>query len=453
MYNTTTGVLTSTFSLIEGINVIVVTANGCELVSETLNVEFTAPCNIPVITLTSASAATTSRYALAGTVTNIDNASNVSVSLNGTIVSSTYNTTTGVLASTFSLIEGTNTIIVTANGCEVMTELKSVSLEIEPCGPRFNPGNSSWEFCLVTPTGTYSRDDLNSNFTYSGPASSVYFKPIAGGGNANVNGSTYAVQNGNYYLFTGALVVDVSSSHPGSMGHWENCLTADRNPTFGSGNNKPTSPCASNNNNNNGGNNGHSLEVPKPTVKTVLPMTTRKTVTSNVFYFKAKLTSIESKSQVKIKVNGKAQNSFIYSSGSKNVSGSFRLVKGMNSIVVTATNSSGSASLKYTINYVPKVVKPKPPVTKPKPTPGPKPPMTIPTPTPRPKPPVTKPKPTPRPKPPVTKPKPTPRPKPPVTKPKPTPKPKPPVTKPKPTPKPKPKPPVTKPKPTSTGRG
>jgi len=442
-YNTTTGVLASTFSLSEGTNAIIVSANGCESVSETLNVTYSKPCDVPVITLTSTSVTTTSSYTLVGTVTNIDNSSNVSVTLNGTIVSSTYNTTTGVLASTFSLSDGTNTIIVSANGCEVVSELKSVNLEIEPCGPRFNPGNSDWEFCLVTPTGTYSRDDLNSNFTYSGPASSVYFKPIAGGGDANVSGSTYTVQNGKYYLFTGGLVVNVSSSHPGSMGHWEICLTADRNPTFGSGNNKPKSPCASSN----GGGNGHSLVVPKPTVKTILPMTTRKTVSSNVFYFKAKLTSIESKRQVKIKVNGKAQNSFIYSSGSKNVSGSFRLVKGMNSIAVTATNSSGSASLKYAINYVPKVVKTKPPVTKPKP------PVTKPKPTPRPKPPVTKPKPTPRPKPPVTKPKPTPRPKPPVTKPKPTPKPKPPVIKPKPTPE--PKPPVTKPKPipTSTGRG
>jgi hypothetical protein len=127
----------------------------------------------------------------------------------------------------------------------VVTSVQS----IEPCGPRFNPGNSDWQFCLITPSGTYSRDDLanNSNFTYSGIATSVYFKPIAGGGDVIVNGNSYAVQNGSYYLFTGNLTVDVSSSHPGSMGHWEICLTSDSNPNYGNGNNRPISPCEDNN--------------------------------------------------------------------------------------------------------------------------------------------------------------------------------------------------------------
>ena len=113
------------------------------------------------------------------------------------------------------------------------------------CGPRFNPGNADWQFCLVTPSGTYNREDLasNSNFSYSGPATSVYFKPIAGGGDAIVNGQPYSVQNGQYYLFQGGLTVDVSSSHPGSMGHWEICVNANSIPVFGNGNNRPVSPC------------------------------------------------------------------------------------------------------------------------------------------------------------------------------------------------------------------
>lgn len=131
------------------------------------------------------------------------------------------------------------------------------------CGPRFNPGNSSWEFCLVTPSGTFTRDNLHSNpgFTYSGSASSIYFKPIAGGGNAIVNGQQYTVVPGAYYLFTGSLTVDVSSSHPGSMGHWEVCINSNTAPISGNGNNRPTSPCEtvnSNSNNGNSGNNGNN---------------------------------------------------------------------------------------------------------------------------------------------------------------------------------------------------
>lgn len=115
----------------------------------------------------------------------------------------------------------------------------------QPCGPRINPGNSAWQFCLVTPSGTYTRDDLhnNSNFSYTGPATSAYFLPIAGGADAVVGGAPYPVQSGRYYLFTGNLTVDVRSNHPGSMGHWQICIQSDNVPQSGNGNNRPQSPC------------------------------------------------------------------------------------------------------------------------------------------------------------------------------------------------------------------
>lgn len=119
------------------------------------------------------------------------------------------------------------------------------SVSNEPCGPRFNPGNSAYEFCLVTPNGTFTRDNLasNANFTYSGPATSVYFKPIAGGGPVTVNGSPMMLENGNYYLFTGTLTVEIKNPNGGGNGHWTICLQSNTMPTFGTGNNKPTSPC------------------------------------------------------------------------------------------------------------------------------------------------------------------------------------------------------------------
>ena len=104
-----------------------------------------------------------------------------------------------------------------------------VKIEEKPCGIRINPGNSSSEFCLITPSGNISRDTLKSNnFTYSGPASSLFFKPISGGGDAVVKGKPYSLQPGQYYLFTGNLTVTVSNKNPGSMGQWltaKHCLT------------------------------------------------------------------------------------------------------------------------------------------------------------------------------------------------------------------------------------
>lgn len=115
----------------------------------------------------------------------------------------------------------------------------------ESCGPRFNPGNGSGEFCLVTPNGTFTRDNLvnNPNFTYSGSATAVYFKPIAGGGNVTVNGSPLALNNGDYYLFSGNLTVEIKNPNGGGNGHWVICLQSNTMPTFGNGANKPKSPC------------------------------------------------------------------------------------------------------------------------------------------------------------------------------------------------------------------
>ncbi len=114
----------------------------------------------------------------------------------------------------------------------------------KPCGIRINPGNASWQFCLVTPSGTYNRDNLeDKSFSYSGKASSLYFTPIAGGGDAIVNGKPYTLRSGQTYLFTGNLTVNVSTNNQGSMGQWSVCITADREPQTGTGNRKPVSPC------------------------------------------------------------------------------------------------------------------------------------------------------------------------------------------------------------------
>ncbi len=116
--------------------------------------------------------------------------------------------------------------------------------EQKPVGVRINPGNSDWQFCLLTPSGTYNRSDLkNANFSYSGPATGIYFKPIGGGGYAIVKGEVFNLSPGKDYLFKGNLVVSVSTSNPGSMGHWSICIEADREPVSGNGKNRPTSPC------------------------------------------------------------------------------------------------------------------------------------------------------------------------------------------------------------------
>lgn len=263
--STTSNNINVPLTLNQGSNTILVSVAGdCGNASQTYTVNYT-PCNAPVVSITQPSATVTSASAtISGTVQH-HAGTTITVNVNGTPVNATYSN--GNFTANATLANGSNTILVTASGsCGTASSTATVTYTAPapaPCGPRFNPGNSAWEFCLITPSGTYTRDNLaaNPNFTYTGPASSAYFKPIAGGGDAIVNGAAYPVQNGSYYHFSGNLTVTVGSNQPGSMGHWTICIESNAVPVFGNGNNRPASPCESTNqgggNNNQGGGNNN----------------------------------------------------------------------------------------------------------------------------------------------------------------------------------------------------
>jgi hypothetical protein len=186
-------------------------------------------------------------HELKGSVSNVNNRSDITVTLNDNPFEGfTYLPNTGEISSEFKFSPGSYNIkVAVKNDCGQDTYSGTVVIaEEKPCGIRINPGNSSWEFCMVTPAGTIIRDTLtNSNFRYSGPASSLYFMPIAGGGDAVVKGTSYTIRPGQYYLFTGNLTVTISTNNPGSMGQWSVCIIADKEPLSGNGNNRPKSPC------------------------------------------------------------------------------------------------------------------------------------------------------------------------------------------------------------------
>ena len=185
-------------------------------------------------------------HELRGSISGVKNKADISLTVNGRADDGfQFVPATGILSAKFKLTPGSHTIIVSVNNaCGTDSKSKSVTVDKEACGPRINPGNSTWQFCLVTPSGTFSRDNLtNANFSYSGPANSLYFMPISGGGDVMVKGSPYTIRPGQYYLFTGNLNVTVSTKNPGSMGKWSVCITADRAPVSGNGNNRPKSPC------------------------------------------------------------------------------------------------------------------------------------------------------------------------------------------------------------------
>ncbi len=364
------GVVSAPMTLIEGANNFVIEVDGCEHVVGTSAVTYTLPCTDLTFTYVapanSVATLTESAYAIELASTNITNAAQVTATLNGTTVPAVLNTQDGKISiSNLTLIEGANSVIVNmANDCSnqmleyVITYNPPVAAPL-PCGPRFNPGNSEWQFCLVTPNGTYNRDDLssNSNFTYSGPATAAYFKPIAGGGDAIVNGSPYPVSNGNYYLFEGNLTVDVSSSHPGSMGHWEICINSNANPTFGNGNNRPASPCETSNGNGNGNGNGHGQTYLQPEFINVNPSSLSVNVSKKSFTFQTKLKNVNEKADLKMYLNG-GNIDFNFNMTSKVMNKVITLREGVNEIKVDATNGDKSKSITYRITYAAPIVTP-----------------------------------------------------------------------------------------------
>jgi len=258
------GVLGARFKFNPGTHIIKVSVKnecGQTSVSDTVIIKQPKPCPPPALRMTAPSQndliIDNPSYIFRTEVKNITGKDQLLLTFNSVSVTS-FSFAGNELTYTASLISGTNSFFLTArNSCGTATVTSSIiyrpgelakdtvkTKEQNTCGVRINPGNSSWEFCLVTPSDTFSRENLtNSKFSYSGPAKSLFFKPIAGGGDAEVNGKPYILKSGEYYLFTGNLSVMVSTKNPGSMGQWSVCIKSNKDPVYGNGNNRPKSPC------------------------------------------------------------------------------------------------------------------------------------------------------------------------------------------------------------------
>jgi len=245
--------VSSSVPLISGLNTLFLSAiNECGEAKASAMISYspsvvTAPCTMPKVSFTlNEVTRKDATHELRGSVQGVINKADISLTVNGkTDHGFQFVPPTGDLSARFKLTPGSHMIVVSVkNDCGTDTESETLKLSEETCGIRINPGNAAWQFCLLTPSGTFSRENLtNANFSYSGPATSLYFMPIGGGGEATVNGSPYAIKSGQYYLFTGNLDVTVSTKNPGSMGQWSVCIRANNAPVSGNGNSRPKSPC------------------------------------------------------------------------------------------------------------------------------------------------------------------------------------------------------------------
>ena len=124
-------------SLNEGENVVVVNlTNDCSESTITYNIHYEG-CEIPVVMINGVvpgMVVTEDVFNLYVVVTNVTDASDIVVQLNGAPIDFDFDPLTHLVTAEFIINDGSNDILVTANGCETVTEGAEVTYE-EPCEP------------------------------------------------------------------------------------------------------------------------------------------------------------------------------------------------------------------------------------------------------------------------------------------------------------------------------
>jgi hypothetical protein len=124
-------------TLVDGANTIVVNlSNDCssETVTYTVNYDGCQPPVITVANLTNGAVVNTSTIDLNATIQNSNGAANIQLTVNGAAESFNFDDQNNLLAASINLVEGSNTIVLTVNGCEVKSQTLNITYEI-PCQP------------------------------------------------------------------------------------------------------------------------------------------------------------------------------------------------------------------------------------------------------------------------------------------------------------------------------
>ena len=366
-FNPATHELTATLTLVEGDNAVTITANGCMTSAATFTLEYHPPCSevsYSYITPNTTTVTTTEpTYTVKLSASNVIT-SNISVTLNGSSVPFSF-FAGKITVSGLALTPGKNTVDVSmVNDCSSETVTYTINYDYtpDPCGPRIDMGGAASDFCLITPSGTYNKDYLvaNPSFTYNGPAHVIYFTASSGGGDADVGGAPYAVGAGKTYFFSGGtLNVNLNKNHPGSPGQWSVCINASMEPQWGIGESRPVSPCSSSGTSTTGGGGTPTIgdgttsseSSVAPVVSPISPAGSSANVRTATYMYKVKVENVTSKANIKVFVNNIAFTGFTYSSMSKEVVAVVRLKSGNNTIRVEATNGDKKTTYQTTINY------------------------------------------------------------------------------------------------------
>lgn len=330
-FNPSTGQLTTMVNLVAGANVITVTGtNNDGTDSKNTTIIYSRPITVqpPVVDFVSPGVdpftTTSTTHNVIATVQNVDNSSQINVNANGNnITSFSFNPTTKTVTFNQALIVGTNVITITGTNTagadsESQTIIRRGVQTVQPPVVTFiNP--------ISNPQTSFNSSyNVSARVRYVSAAQNITLR-INGAISTSFTYSTSSeIMNFTTGLIQGANVIEVTGTN--NDGTDVASTTIIYRP--------------------------QSITNP-PTVDITNPGSSATTSLVQNVAIAATVQNVTSASNIGVTVNGTTVSNFIYNSANHQVNFTANLVSGGNSIVVTASNTAGTASDNTSIIYRP----------------------------------------------------------------------------------------------------
>jgi hypothetical protein len=328
-YTPSTSGVTTNLSLLEGANVVVVTGTNSDGTdSKQTTIIYRKPVTVqpPVVTFSAPNTDpfTTEQpnYTVVATVQNVTVQSGVNVNVNGAnITNFTFNTTNGTVTLPLTLIEGANVITITGTNTagtdsEPQTIIYRKPVQVQPPVVSFIDPS-------VNPTTVFNQTyNVQARVRYVMNASQIVLR-INGQVSSNFAYSASSeIMSFTTGLVPGANIIEITATNSAGSDQ-ESTTIIYRQPN-------PTVP---------------------PVVTITNPVANPHTVSSGTAPITATVLNVDGSQNIQVTVNGAPFTGFTYNTSTKQVTFTMNLVQGSNSLVITATNTAGTASDNRTILY------------------------------------------------------------------------------------------------------
>jgi len=320
-FNQATSVISATLNLVSGQNTVSLNAtNTCGKDNAATIIQY-APCLTPTVLITSpANGANLTTNSLQVSA-NVTSASQITASVNGSAVSGSFNSSTGVYSFTATLVNGANTISVSAStscGNASATANVNATLATEP------------DECMPVVSAVFASNHLSATANSNKDLSNVVLKFFDG----------VHQKFDNLTGYTGTFSGTGANAGKCIVGVWikSGCNASGDGPGYGEW-------VPNNSYNNSCGN--------PPVVTFTNPASNPFTTANASVTIDATVQNVTSASNINYKINGTTSSAFNYNASSDVFAGTVTLVSGNNTIEITATNAYGTDTKSTVIVYQP----------------------------------------------------------------------------------------------------